>query len=92
MITQLNPPLPLHTPKGTGWAHFVLDHGVESDLMWVVFLDEDGACWTIPNSEIRMAWNWSLGRRNPDDKPKSGAPEPATANPRVHVLPRASES
>jgi len=64
-IIQLNPPLPLHTPKGPGWAHFVIDYGPEADLMWVVFLDDDGACWTVPNPEIRMAWNWSLGRRQP---------------------------
>jgi hypothetical protein len=90
MITQLNPPLPLHTPKGPGWAHFVLDHGVEADLMWVVFLDEDGSCWSVPNGDIRMAWNWSLGRRKPEDRP--APPDVANGNPRVHVFPRASES
>lgn len=35
--------------------------------MWVVFLDADGACWTVPNPEICMASNWSFGRR-PDAK------------------------
>ena len=47
-ITQLNPPLPLETSKGPGWAHFVIDYGPESALLWVVFMDEDGACWTVP--------------------------------------------
>jgi hypothetical protein len=32
MLVQLNPPLPLETPKGAGWAHFVIDYGPESAL------------------------------------------------------------
>ncbi len=63
MLQQLNPPLPMTTPKGPGLAHFVLDYGPEAHLMWVVLLDADGACWTVPNPEIRMASNWTLGRR-----------------------------
>ena len=27
VITQLNPPLHLQTPKGPGWAHLVVEHG-----------------------------------------------------------------
>ena len=64
MNTQLNPPLPLETPKGLGLAHFVIDYGPESHLLWVVFLDEGGACWTVPNPEIRIQCNWSLKRRD----------------------------
>jgi hypothetical protein len=63
MLTQLNPPLPLETPKGPGLAHFVIDYGPEAHLLWVVFLDEGGACWTVPNPEIRIQSNWSLRRR-----------------------------
>lgn len=66
MITQLNPPLPLSTPKGPGLAHFLIDYGPEASLLWVVFLDKDGACWTVPNAEVRMTYNWSLNRRRPD--------------------------
>jgi hypothetical protein len=68
VITQLNPPLHLETPKGPGWAHFVIDYGPEGSLMWLVFMDNDGACWTVPNFEVRMTWNWSLGRRKPADR------------------------
>jgi hypothetical protein len=35
--------------------------------LWVVFMDADGACWTVPNFEVRMSYNWTLGRRKPDD-------------------------
>lgn len=67
MILQLNPPIPLETAKGEGWAHFVIDYGPESALLWVVFMDADGACWTVPNAEVRMGWNWTMGRRKPED-------------------------
>jgi hypothetical protein len=62
MLVQLNPPLPLDTPKGPGWAHCVIDYGPEAALLWVVFMDADGACWTVPNPEVRMHPNWTLGR------------------------------
>ena len=62
MILQLNPPLPLVTPKGPGWAHAVIDYGPESNLLWVVFLDAGGECWAFQNPEIRMQPNVTLGR------------------------------
>jgi hypothetical protein len=30
--------------------------------MWVVFLNADGACWTVPNPEVRMQSNWTFNR------------------------------
>ena len=88
MITQLKPPLPLHTPKGDGLAHFVIDYGPESDLLWVVFMDNDGACWSIPNPEVRMKLNWSMGRRPPpaEEEPPSSAPTNAEPGGRVHRI------
>lgn len=88
MIVQLNPPLPLETSKGGGWAHFVIDYGPEYALLWVVFMDEGGACWTVPNSEVRIYHNWTLGRRKPEDRnAKAGTDrdhEPERAS--LHVL------
>ena len=63
MFTQLNPPLPLSTPKGRGYAVGVIDYGLEHSLLWVVALDDSGEVWCVPNSEIRMQPNWSAGRR-----------------------------
>jgi hypothetical protein len=96
MITQLNPPLPLDTSKGPGMAHFVIDYGPEADLLWVVFMDKDGACWSVPNPEVRMNFNWSLGRRKPEAARTADAAvaesEPARAGGRVHrVFPRPAE-
>ncbi len=95
MITQLNPPLALDTVKGQGWAHFVIDYGPEHDLMWVVFMDKDGACWTVPNPEVRLQLNWTMGRRKaePQTAPlQPAAPLEAHPAANVRVFPRGSES
>lgn len=65
MITQISPPLPVFTPKGNGLAHFLINHGYEMDLMWVVFLDTNGECWTYRNREIRLQSNIAHGRGYP---------------------------
>ena len=94
MLTQLNPPLPLETPKGSGWAHFVIDYGPEGALLWVVFMDADGACWTVPNPEVRMAFNGTMGRRKPEDReterPVPAKPAHMAKGGRLHVLPGAA--
>jgi hypothetical protein len=63
MLTQLNPPLPVETPKGRGYAVAVIDYGIEHSLLWVTALDASGEVWCVPNSEVRMQPNWSAGRR-----------------------------
>jgi hypothetical protein len=95
MITQLNPPLPMETSKGPGWAHFVIDYGPEAALLWAVFMDKDGACWVVPNSEVRMFFNWTMGRRKPDTVSPPTAPQDETARPgpRLHpAFTRAAET
>jgi hypothetical protein len=89
-LTQLNPPLPLETSKGPGWAHFLIDYGQESALLWVVFMDADGACWTVPNHEVRMCFNWTIGRRKPDAGPERNlsAVPAASADPLEPAPPR----
>jgi hypothetical protein len=62
MILQLNPPIPLQTPKGSALAHFLIDYGPEYNLMWVCFNDEDGECWTWQNTEIKVQKNVTLNR------------------------------
>lgn len=51
-MLQLNPPLPLSTPKGEGFAHILIDYGPESDLYWTVFITETGEIWTFANREV----------------------------------------
>lgn len=62
MILQLNPPIPLNTPKGEALCHFLIDYGPESDLLWVCFQQLTGEIWTWNNKEVRADKNISLGR------------------------------
>lgn len=66
MMVQLDPPIPLETPKGPGLAHLVIDYSIEHNLNWVVFLDEDGQCWTFCNSVVRAQKNITAGRMDPE--------------------------
>jgi hypothetical protein len=59
-ILQLDPPLPVITPKGDGYAHQLIDYGPEYHLHWVCFLDDSGECWTYDNTQIRA--QKTLGR------------------------------
>ena len=62
MMLQLNPPIPLDTAKGKGFAHMVVDYSQEHDLLWVVFLDDSGECWMFRNGEVRVQRKFTLGR------------------------------
>jgi len=68
-IIQLNPPIPLDTPKGKGWAHLVVDRSQEHYLEWVVFIDETGECWTFQNTEVRIQRNYTMDRLYATSKP-----------------------
>jgi len=46
-LLQLDPPLPVLTPKGSAWAHVLIDYGPEADIMWVCFQDAGGECWNV---------------------------------------------
>jgi hypothetical protein len=61
-VIQLNPTIPVMTPKGSGWAFFLIDRSQEHDLEWVVFLDNGGYCWTFRNSDVRIQKNLTLSR------------------------------
>jgi len=73
MILQLNPSIPVNTPKGVGEAILIIDYGKEDDILWTVFLDETGQCWTFNNKEIRAIKNVSIGRENVET-PKAEVP------------------
>lgn len=67
MIVQLNPPIPVVTPMGKGVAHLVIDYGLESDLIWVVFLDDTSECWSFSNRSIKAQPNITVGRFKPTE-------------------------
>ena len=62
-FTQLDPPLPLHIiDRGNAFAIAVIDYGQEFDLLWVVGMDDGGEIWCVPNPQVRLQANWSMGR------------------------------
>jgi len=62
MILQLDPPIPMSTPKGSGYANFLVDRGMEFDNEWIVFLDNTEV-WSFLNHEVRLEFNHTYGRR-----------------------------
>lgn len=62
MMIQLDPPIPLMTPKGSGLAHLVTDYGTEFNLMWTVIIDDTAEIWTFLNPEVRGHKNITMGR------------------------------
>jgi len=71
LIIQLNPTMPLLTPKGPALAHFLIDYGEEHHLMWVCVQDETGEIWTWSNTQIRAQANTTFGRPKIDNPPFS---------------------
>jgi hypothetical protein len=63
MLLQLNPAIPVVTPKGKALAHILIDYGPEHDLIWVCF-EQDGSCWAWRNQELRTENNITFGRNN----------------------------
>ena len=63
MILQLNPTMPLLTPKGPALAHFLIDYGEEHHLMWVCVQDNTGEIWTYSNPDVRGQTNLTFKRR-----------------------------
>ena len=68
MLTELLQPILLNTPKGKALCHYIIDYGIESNLLFVCFLQDTGECWTFQNSEIRIENNESIGRICPVNK------------------------
>jgi hypothetical protein len=46
-MLQLNPHLPMNTPKGEGFVHFLIDYGPESDPDWTFLITATGEIWTF---------------------------------------------
>ena len=70
MIKQLDPPLHMKTTRGSGVALFLIDYGMEADLMWVVALNDTGQVWCFPNWDVRIYQNESIGRNSVEDPKK----------------------
>ena len=62
IMLQLNPPIPVITEKGEGWAYFLKDESMDHHCVWGVVLDDGGQIWWIENPKIRVGCNWTYGR------------------------------
>lgn len=63
MILQLNPTIPVWVEgKGAGHALALIDHSQEHHLIWVVGFDESSQIWEIPNPQVRLQKNYTMGR------------------------------
>jgi hypothetical protein len=86
-MLQLNPPIPLTTPKGEGLAVLVIDYGPDFDLLWTVIVsngEHAGEVWTYANPDVRGVENVTLGRpaTAPPSIPPNTPPAMAHAYPR----------
>lgn len=62
-MLQLNPQIPVLTPKGKGWAFVLIDRSQEHDLEWVCFIDDTAECWTFSNRDIKIQNNITMRRQ-----------------------------
>jgi hypothetical protein len=86
-MLQLNPPIPLSTPKGEGLAMLVIDYGVDFDLWWTVVISKGehaGEIWTYANPDVRGVENITLGRHDGTD-PGKDATSPRSNGNRVGI-------
>jgi hypothetical protein len=65
-LLQLNPSIPMTTPKGDGYAIMVTDYSEEHDALWVVADTATGQIWWWPNHKVRMCKNISMNRMSPE--------------------------
>lgn len=63
-MLQLNPPLPVVTPRGKAMAHILIDYGPEHDLIWTCF-QNDGEIWCWRNQDVKAEVNITFGRQKP---------------------------
>jgi hypothetical protein len=88
-VLQLNPPIPMNTPKGEGFAHILIDYGPESDLYWTVLITATGEIWTYANRHVRASKNITLGRTDPS-VPAAVGSDPIPMRPRSVESPERS--
>ena len=77
MMMQLNPPIPVDTPRGPAYAHLVIDYSQEHYVLFVCFLADTGECWVLPNRDVKLQKNLTMGVRVP---PTNTVPPDAVLN------------
>ena len=60
-VVRIYPAFPIETTRGQGTAHFLIDAGIETDIGWLVALD-NGEWWEFTNADVRSCINRTIGR------------------------------
>ena len=61
-IIQLNPSIPMTTPKGNGLAFMAVWLSEEHDWIWTVALNGSGEIWDFQNPSVRFQRNITMKR------------------------------
>jgi hypothetical protein len=61
-MPQLDPMLPLDTPKGSGFAFWRTDYSQEHDTLYSVIITATREIWDFPQPLVRGVKNISMGR------------------------------
>jgi hypothetical protein len=72
-MIQLNPSIECYvTSKDDRWGRCLAwaDYSPDHDTLWLGAFYDTGECWWVPQNEIRVFKNWSLGRPVSQDKPQ----------------------
>lgn len=62
-MLRLDPPIPIVTPRGKGFAHVLVDYSMDHDFCWLVCQDDTNEWWTWRNQDVRGQENATFGRR-----------------------------
>lgn len=62
---KIEPPIYIYGSKGGGWAHWIIDYGLENSLYWVI-VNDLGQVWRLPNEQVRFGKNFSMERPSPE--------------------------
>ena len=57
---QLNPVIPVETPRGKAMAHIMIDYGAEHYVLFLCFLDEARECRLYRNDEVKIQNNETM--------------------------------
>ncbi len=64
MILQLQPMIPMETPKGSAFAFMVTDYGENAEQIWTCAIKSTGEIWSFRNPEVRISKNITFGINN----------------------------
>jgi hypothetical protein len=60
MMIQLNPPVPVETPLGSGWALVLIDYGPNFNTVWTVALINTGQIKHFDSNDIKLDKNYTF--------------------------------